>query len=50
MKDALRDEGASKVVWRGQAGDTANPAPHDIARTIDGAIDKLFQHFPPGKR
>jgi hypothetical protein len=43
------DAGSGKVVWRGQAQGVADPALHDITRMIDEAIDKLFEHFPPGK-
>jgi hypothetical protein len=41
------DAASRKVVWRGQAQDIANPAPHDIERMINEGMDELFQHFPP---
>jgi hypothetical protein len=44
------DASTGKVVWRGQAQGAANPNYKDITLKIDGAIEKLFQHFPPGKR
>jgi hypothetical protein len=44
------DASTGKVVWRGQAKGAANPDYKDITRKIDGAIEKLFEHFPPGKR
>jgi Domain of unknown function (DUF4136) len=43
------DAASGKVVWRGQAKDVADPAYTDVARKIDGAMDELFKHFPPGK-
>ena len=44
------DSASGKVVWRGQAKEVADPTYTDVARKIDQAMDKLFEHFPPGKR
>jgi hypothetical protein len=44
------DTASGKVVWRGQAQGVANPEYHDVTRKIGEAVDKLFEHFPPGKR
>ena len=44
------DTASGKVVWRGQAEEVANPTYTDVARKIDQALDKLFEHFPPGPR
>jgi hypothetical protein len=44
------DTASGKVVWRGQAEDVANPTYTDVARKIDQALDKLFEHFPPRPR
>jgi len=37
-------------VWRGQAQEVADPTYTDVIRKIDSTMDKLFEHFPPGKR
>jgi hypothetical protein len=42
------DAASGKVVWRGRAEEVANPTYTDVARKIDQALDKLFEHFPPG--
>jgi hypothetical protein len=44
------DTASGKVVWRGQAADVANPTYTEVARKIDQALDKLFEHFPPRPR
>src|SRR5262249_16905025 len=45
----LIDVKGDAVVWRGQAEDVADPTYTDVTRKIDAAMDKLFEHFPPGK-
>ena len=44
------DAASGKVVWRGQAQEVADPTYTDVGRKIDQTLDKLFEHFPPGKR
>ena len=44
------DAASGKVVWRGQAQEVADPTYTDVIRKIDSTMDKLFEHFPPGKR
>jgi hypothetical protein len=44
------DVASGKVVWRGQVEEVANPTYTDVARKIDQALDKLFDHFPPRPR
>ena len=44
------DATSGKVVWRGQAQEVADPTYTDVIRKIDSTMDKLFEHFPPGKR
>jgi hypothetical protein len=44
------DAASGKVVWRGQAQEVADPTYTDVIRKIDQTMDKLFEHFPPGKR
>jgi len=43
------DVKSDAVVWRGQAEEVADPTYTDVTRKIDSAMDKLFEHFPPGK-
>jgi hypothetical protein len=44
------DASTGKVVWRGQAQDATDPAPHAIERMIDDGIGKLLDLFPAGKQ
>jgi hypothetical protein len=44
------DTASGKVVWRGQVAEVANPTYTDVTRKINEALDKLFEHFPPGPR
>ncbi len=47
LKVDMADARAKQFVWRGAATDTVNSNPQKMAKTIEKALTKMFQKFPP---
>ncbi len=47
---AMFDEGTENLVWKGTASATEDrgKSPEDRAKSIQGAVDKMLEDFPPG--
>ncbi len=47
---AMFEEGTESLVWKGTASATVDPgkSPEDRAKSIQGAVDKMLEDFPPG--
>ena len=46
----LFDAGTKKLVWRGSASDTLSDKSDKNIKTLDKAVQKMFDHFPPGPK
>ena len=47
LKIFIADPKAQKFLWNGTASDTVSGDPQKNAKTIDKALTKMFQKFPP---
>lgn len=47
LKVDIADYKAKQFLWRGTASDTVSDNPQKLAKTINKALTKMFQKFPP---
>jgi len=43
----MADPKAKKFVWRGTASSTLSDKPEKVEKTINKALDKMFENYPP---
>jgi len=43
------DTRTKKLVWRGSASDVVSSKPDKNIKELEKAVDKMFEHFPPGQ-
>ena len=46
----LFDSKTKTLIWRGSASDTLSDKSDKNIKHLDTAVDKLFEHFPPGEK
>jgi len=46
----LFDSKTKTLIWRGSANDTLSDQSDKNIKNLDKAVNKLFEHFPPGKK
>jgi hypothetical protein len=45
----LFDGKTKKLIWRGSSSDTLSNNSEKNIKNLDKAVQKMFQHFPPGE-
>src|ERR1700731_3159945 len=45
----LFDANTKKLIWRGSSSDTLSNNSEKNIRNLDKAVQKMFEHFPPGE-
>jgi hypothetical protein len=43
------DTRTKKLIWRGSASDVVSSKPDKNIKELEKAVDKMFEHFPPGQ-
>ena len=43
------DTTTKKLIWRGSASDVVSSKPDKNVKELEKAVDKMFEHFPPGR-
>jgi hypothetical protein len=43
------DTRTKKLIWRGTASDVLSSKPDKNVKELEKAVDKMFEHFPPGR-
>ena len=46
----IGDAAAKRYIWRGTATDTVSSNPEKNAKTINQAVKKMFEKFPPREK
>jgi len=46
----LFDTSSKKLIWRGSSSDTLSDKSEKNIKTLDKAVEKMFNHFPPGEK
>jgi hypothetical protein len=43
------DTTTKKLIWRGSASDVVSSKPDKNVKELEKSVDKMFEHFPPGR-
>jgi hypothetical protein len=43
------DTRTKKLIWRGSASDVLSTKPDKNVKELEKSVDKMFEHFPPGR-
>jgi Domain of unknown function (DUF4136) len=43
------DSRTKKLIWRGSASDVLSSKPDKNVKDLEKSVDKMFEHFPPGR-
>jgi hypothetical protein len=43
------DTRTKKLIWRGSASDVLSSKPDKNVKELEKSVDKMFEHFPPGR-
>jgi hypothetical protein len=43
------DTRTKKLIWRGSASDVLSTKPDKNIKELEKSVDKMFEHFPPGR-